>query len=277
MIINYINEFNFFLKVCKFQIFLRTYPALQIEIKLKMIAMKHITITLITVFMTTFGFAQNTDTFFKASDAFFKAHVKDGKVNYKAIKKNTAELDKILASTNNITVNKSEANTYQAFWINIYNLSVIKGIVKNYPVKSPLDVKGFFDKTKHNVGGKKITLNDIEHKLLRGQFNSDPRFHFVLVCAGLGCPPIIAEAYMPNTLDKQLDRQTKIALNNDEFIKVNTRKKRVQLSEIMKWYKEDFRQNGNEIDFINKYREEKIAAKSKISYYPYNWKLNQTK
>ncbi len=226
--------------------------------------------------MSTIGFAQNTDAFFKSSDAFFKAHVTNGRVNYKAIKKNPAELEKILASTNSITVDKSDANTYQAFWINIYNLSVIKGIIKKYPVKSPLDIKGFFDKTKHSVGGKKITLNDIEHKLLRGQFN-DARFHFVLVCAGLGCPPIISEAYLPNTLDNQLDRQTRIALNSDSFIKVNARKKRVQLSEIMKWYKEDFTQNGNEIDFINKYREEKIAEKSKISYYPYNWKLNQTK
>lgn len=82
---------------------------------------------------------------------------------------------------------------------------------------------------------------------------------------------------MPNTLDKQLDAQTRIALNNDTFIKVNAKKKRVKLSEIMKWYKEDFTQNGNEIDFINKYREEKIAEKSKIGYYPYNWKLNETK
>ncbi|WP_046756268.1 DUF547 domain-containing protein [Kordia jejudonensis] len=238
--------------------------------------MKHITITFLTVLFTTVSFAQDTATFFKASDAFFKEHVKDGKVNYKAIKKNTAELDKILASTNTISVAKSDAETFQAFWINVYNLSVIKGIVENYPVKSPLDINGFFDKTQHAVGGKKITLNDIEHKLLRGNFN-DARFHFVLVCAGLGCPPIIAEAYMPNTLDSQLDRQTRIALNNDDFIKVNAKKKRVQLSEIMKWYKEDFTQNGNEIDFINKYREEKIAEKSKISYYPYNWKLNETK
>ena len=238
--------------------------------------MKHITITLFTVLITSLGFAQNTADFFKASDAFFATYVKDGRVNYKAVKKNAAGLDEILASTNSINVDKSDANTYQAYWINIYNLSVIKGIVKKYPVKSPLDIKGFFDKTKHSVGGKKITLNDIEHKLLRGNFN-DARFHFVLVCAGLGCPPIIAEAYMPNTLDKQLDRQTRIALNNDNFIKVNAKKKRVQLSEIMKWYKEDFTQNGNEIDFINKYRKEKIAEKSKISYYTYNWKLNQTK
>ncbi|MBC8755470.1 DUF547 domain-containing protein [Kordia sp. YSTF-M3] len=238
--------------------------------------MKHTIITLIAVFITTFGFAQNTTEFFKASDAFFEEYVKDGKINYKAIKENPAQLEKILASTNSIKVAKSDANTYQAYWINIYNLTVIKGIIEKYPVKSPLDIAGFFDKTKHAVGGKEITLNDIENKLLRGQFN-DARFHFVLVCAGLGCPPIIAEAYMPNTLDKQLDTQTRIALNNDEFIKVNAKKKRVQLSEIMKWYKEDFTQNGNEIDFINKYREEKIAEKSKISYYSYNWKLNEIK
>ncbi|MGH1384823.1 DUF547 domain-containing protein [Kordia sp.] len=238
--------------------------------------MKYKIITLIVLCMTTIGFAQSTDAFFKSSDAFLKEYVKDGRVNYKAVKKNAATLDQILDSTNSITVDKSDANTYQAFWINIYNLSVIKGIINKYPVKSPLDIKGFFDKTKHSVGGKKITLNDIEHKLLRGQFN-DARFHFVLVCAGLGCPPIIAEAYLPTTLDAQLDRQTRIALNSDDFIKVNARKKRVQLSEIMKWYKEDFTQNGNEIDFINKYREEKIEKKSKISYYPYNWKLNKTK
>jgi hypothetical protein len=238
--------------------------------------MKHKIILLIVLCVTTFGFAQNTTDFFKASDAFFKEYVKGGKVNYKAIKENPAQLEKMLASTNSITVDKSDANTYQAYWINIYNLTVIQGIIKKYPVKSPLDINGFFDKTKYSVGGKKITINDIENKLLRGQFN-DARFHFVLVCAGLGCPPIIAEAYMPTTLDKQLERQTRIALNNDNFIKVNGKKKRVQLSEIMKWYKEDFTQNGNEIDFINKYREEKITEKSKISYYSYNWKLNETK
>jgi len=238
--------------------------------------MKYTIITLIAVFTTTLGFAQTTADFFKTSDTFFKTYVENGKVNYKAVKQNSAQLETLLASTNEIKVDKSDAKTYQAYWINIYNLTVIKGIVEEYPVKSPLDIAGFFDKTKYSVGGMNITLNDIENKLLREQFN-DARFHFVLVCAGLGCPPIIAEAYMPTTLDAQLDTQTRIALNNDEFIKVNAKKKRVELSEIMKWYKEDFTQNGNEIDFINQYREEKIDEKSKISYYPYNWTLNETK
>lgn len=238
--------------------------------------MKHTIVTFIAVFVTMFGFAQTTTDFFKTADTFFETYVKDGKINYKAIKQNSAQLETLLASTNDIKVDKSDAKTYQAYWINIYNLTVIKGIVENYPVQSPLAINGFFDKTTHAVGGMKITLNDIENKLLREEFK-DARFHFVLVCAGLGCPPIIAEAYMPNTLDKQLDTQTRIALNNDNFIKVNANKKRVQLSEIMKWYKEDFTQNGNEINFINQYREEKIDEKSKISYYPYDWTLNESK
>lgn len=231
----------------------------------------------VTILAVSFlGFAQNTSDFFTKSDTFFKEYVTDGKVNYKAIKKNSETLEEVLTIAKNTTVAIENANEYQAFWINVYNLSVIKGIVTNYPVKSPLDINGFFDKTKHNVGGKKITLNDIEHKLLRAKFN-DARFHFVLVCAGLGCPPIINKAYLPNTLDAQLQKQTTIALNNGTFIQVNSKKKKVLLSEIMKWYKEDFTQNGSEIDFINKYRTEKIPTSFKIGFYPYNWDLNKTK
>ncbi len=237
-------------------------------------AMNYKKITFILLFITSIGWTQNITSFFKETDAFFKEYVQNGRVNYKAIKENPESLQKILAMTNSLSVTKNDAKTYQAYWINIYNLSVIKGIIDNYPVKSPLDIKGFFDITKHVVGGKKITLNDIEHTLLRKQFH-DARFHFVLVCAGLGCPPIINEAYMPETLELQLERQTRIALNREDFIKVNTQKRRVQLSEIMKWYKEDFTQNGNEIKFINQYRTDKIDEKSKISYYPYNWNLNE--
>ncbi|TYA67175.1 DUF547 domain-containing protein, partial [Seonamhaeicola marinus] len=152
-----------------------------------------------------------------------------------------------------VNVTKNNVNTYQAFWINAYNLSVIKGIIDNYPTNSPLANAGFFDKVKHNIGGKNITLNDIEHKLLRAQFN-DARFHFVLVCGAIGCPPLISEAYLPSTLNTQMDAQTKKALNGN-FLMVNIKKKRVEASQIMEWYKEDFTMNGTtEIDFINTYR-----------------------
>ncbi len=232
-------------------------------------------ITAAILIITTASFAQNPDTFIKKADAFFKANVSNGLVNYKAIKNNPAQLEELITLGKEVRVATSSPKSYQAFWINAYNIHVINAIVADYPTKSPLDIKGFFDKTKRNVGGKEITLNDIENKLLRAKFPKEARFHFTLVCAGLGCPPIISEAYTPNSLETQLQRQTVIALNNPTFIKVKGNK--VQLSQIFEWYKGDFTQEGSEIDYINTYRKEALPAKSKISYYNYNWALNETK
>ncbi|MFK7832013.1 MAG: DUF547 domain-containing protein [Winogradskyella sp.] len=218
--------------------------------------------------------AQNLETFLSKTNTFMNQHVKDGKVAYAVIHKNQTELNDILEIGEGISIQKSDVNNYQAFWINAYNIAVIKGVIDNYPTKSPLDNKGFFDKTTYNLGGKTITLNDIEHKLLRGNFK-DARFHFVLVCGAIGCPPLIDKAYMPNTLDAQLEEQTKIAINGS-FLKVNAKKKKVEASKIMEWYKEDFTMNGTtEIDFINAYRTEKIPENAKLSYFEYNWNLNK--
>ena len=220
------------------------------------------------------GFSQSTDAFFKKADSFFKEYVSNGKVDYDAIKKNPEKLNEILTIAKDFSVEKKDADKYQAFWINTYNISVIKGIIDNYPIKSPLDKSGFFDRIKYEVGGKKITLDDIQKKVLKAEFN-DPRFHFALVCGALGCPPLISKAYMPNTLDAQLEQQTKLAINGN-FIKVDTKKKKVLGSEILKWYKEDFTMNGTkEIDFLNKYRTEKIPSNYRLSYFTYNWKLNK--
>lgn len=230
-------------------------------------------IVLILVITSLKGVSQNADTFFSKADSFFKTYVKNGRVAYAELHKDAKDLNALLNLAKSVNIKKDNPKTYQAFWINAYNLSVIKGIIDNYPTNSPLDNAGFFDKTTHNIGGKKITLNDIEHKLLRAQFN-DARFHFVLVCGAIGCPPLISEAYLPSSLNKQMDVQTKIALNGS-FLMVNDKKKRVEASQIMEWYKGDFTMNGTtEIDFINKYRTEKIPNNFKIKYFPYNWKLN---
>lgn len=236
--------------------------------------MKKITFIILVSLISFNGFSQDLNSFFNQANDFFKANVAHGKVAYSKIHSNPDALHAVLKIAAGISVSKSDAKNYQAFWVNAYNLSVIKGIIDNYPTNSPLDHKGFFDKTTHRLGGKSITLNDIEHKLLRANFK-DPRFHFVLVCGALGCPPLIGKAYLPSTLDAQFDKQTKIALNGS-FLRVNDKKKRVEASQIMEWYKEDFTMNGiSEIDFINKYRTEKLEGKFKLSYYPYNWNVNK--
>ncbi|MEP0262502.1 DUF547 domain-containing protein [Dokdonia sp.] len=231
--------------------------------------------TLFTLLFVAVSYGQNVDTFINKADVFFSTYIKNGRVDYKTIKSNPETLNELVTLAKGVRVSKSDAKTYQAFWINAYNITVIKGIVEKYPVKGPLKINGFFDKTTHEIGGTKTTLNDLENKLLRKVFPQEARFHFVLVCAGLGCPPIINEAYTPAKLEAQLQRQTTIALNNPNFIKVKGNK--VQLSQIFEWYKGDFTQNGNEVDYINKFRKEAIPAKAKVSYYPYDWTLNQVK
>ncbi|MCF7567677.1 DUF547 domain-containing protein [Sabulilitoribacter arenilitoris] len=236
--------------------------------------MKKQIIILVIILVSSIGFSQDINGFLNKADVFFKTHVVNGKVAYSEIHKDQSDLNELLKIAEVVSVSKNDAKTYQAFWINAYNLSVIKGIIDNYPTQSPIDNAGFFDKTTYSLAGKNITLNDIEHKLLRAQFN-DARFHFVLVCGAVGCPPLINKAYLPSTLDSQLEAQTVKAINGS-FINVNAKKKRVQVSQIMEWYKEDFTMNGmDEIDFINKYITTKLEGKYKLSYFPYDWELNK--
>ena len=174
-----------------------------------------------------------------------------------------------------VSVDDLDILTQKAFWINVYNVIVIKSVIENYPVESPLSISGFFDKKKHTVGMEKLTLNEIENDKIRSRFN-DPRVHFVLVCAGLGCPPIINKAYLPEILDTQLEKQTRLALNDSKFIRLNERKNKVAVSEIFKWYLKDFATSQSElISYINSYRDEKIPTDYKLEYYPYDWKLNK--
>ncbi|RDY59416.1 DUF547 domain-containing protein [Flagellimonas nanhaiensis] len=240
--------------------------------------MGSIRIQIAAVFFAVFqwGTAQEINTFFEKADTFFSNNVSNGRVAYKKIHSNTADLDEVLNLAKQVKVSKTDAKNYQAFWINAYNLSVIKGIVENYPINSPLDKNGFFDKITYGIGGEEITLNDIENKLLRANFPKEARFHFVLVCAGLGCPPIIAKAYLPNSLEQQLQQQTELSLNNPDFVRIKGKK--VLLSQIFEWYKGDFTQDGKSlVDFVNQYRKEKLDSKIKQGYYPYDWSLNETK
>jgi hypothetical protein len=235
-------------------------------------------VLLIGLFSFQSSTSQDLESFFKKTAFFLNQNVAEGKVDYKKIKKSPGNLNELLKIASDIKIEKSKSNQYRAFWINVYNLSVIKSVVAQYPLKSPLDIPGFFDKKTHSIAGVKATLNDIENELLRGQFNNDPRFHFVLVCAGLGCPPIIKEAYLPNTLENQLDRQTTLTLNNATFIRVNEKKKKVQFSQIFEWYTSDFTANNKSlIQFVNLYRKKQIPNSYKSSYYAYDWNLNKLK
>ncbi|WP_036383642.1 DUF547 domain-containing protein [Muricauda sp. MAR_2010_75] len=222
----------------------------------------------------SYGFGQGTSIFFERADSFFGQYVKDGKVDYRQIHANPEKLNSLLELAKNVTVAKTNPKTYQAFWINAYNLCVIKGVMDSYPIDSPLDVPGFFDTKTYFIGNAARTLNEIENNLLRANFPNEPRFHFALVCAGLGCPPIIDKAYLPQTLERQLQKQTELSLNNPHFVRIDG--KQVGLSQIFEWYAGDFTKDGKSfIDFVNMYRTKKLDPALEVVFYPYDWSLNK--
>mgnify|MGYP002795016906 CR=1 FL=1 len=226
------------------------------------------------MFSSTFLAAQNNNSYFEKADGFFKAYIENGKVKYAEIKQNPKLLNDLLTEAKKIKVSPENAEEFKAFWINTYNLAVIDGIIKNYPVKSPLDIKGFFDVKKYSLGQQSVTLDEVEHKILFGNFPEESRFHFVLVCAAKSCPPLISEAYKPDTVEDQMQIQTEKALNNLEFIQLKNDK--VLFSKIMKWFKDDFTKGGKSlIDYVNQYRKTPIPETMEIGFYDYNWELNE--
>lgn len=219
--------------------------------------------------------ANVTATFTSNTDAFLKENVSRGFVKYKKIKEKPEKLNKLVDQIATINSSELSGNEQKAFLINAYNVLVIKGIVDTFPVKSPTNVKGFFDVQKYTVAGNKVSLNQLEKELLYKKF-PDPRLHFALVCAAIGCPQLSSNAYQADFLDKQLDMQSRKTLNNPRFIKAG--KDKILVSEIFKWYEKDFvTEDKTILDFINSYRAIDVDTETEVDYYEYNWQLNAAK
>ncbi len=235
--------------------------------------MKKILLVLISLLIgANISFAQaNLNTFFKDANTFFVKNVMYNKVRYSSIKSQPNSLNKLLNFIAVTDVSANTANEQKAYYINAYNLLVIKGVVNNYPIANPTNVTGFFDAVKYTVGGKKYTLNGLEKKKLLTPYK-DGRLHFVLVCAAISCPPIADFAYTPKALDEQLNSRTKAALDNVVFIIYDEETQKAKISEIFKWYTNDFKPNVKA--FINQYRTTKLPEEVKLNYYAYNWTLN---
>lgn len=206
-------------------------------------------------------------------DDFLLKTVNNGQVNYKLIKENyTNELNSLIHQINEKIEVSGEPRTLKAAYLNLYNLLVIQQVIEHYPIQSPLDVPGFFDLNKFEINNQNITLNELENEIIRPTYN-DPRVHFALVCGAKGCPPIQNFSFKNNILEDQLNNVTKKALNDSTFIPF-LNNGTAKISEIFSWYSEDFGSTEkNIIAFINAYRTPNKHIKS-ISYYNYNWELN---
>ena len=166
-----------------------------------------------------------------------------------------------------------------AYWINLYNAVTVQLILKNYPIDSIKDIGGLFKKSPWKrelvtVGARTLTLNDIENEIIRPTFR-EPRIHFALNCASVGCPTLQPKPYLPESMDSDLDSASTAAMNGEQWVSVHGNE--VKLSKIFNWYKDDFAATGV-LGFINRYRiGNEINSEARISYLDYDWSLNRVK
>lgn len=202
---------------------------------------------------------------------------------YNLLKKNEGELNSYLGELESLS--KENFSTFDqkqklAFWINAYNAYTIKIILKNYPVKSIRDISsGWFSsgpwkKDFIKLFGKKMSLDNIEHDTIRKEFQ-EPRIHFAVNCASIGCPSLLQEAFEASALNGQLDKAALNFLQNKSknFVKGNT----LYLSNIFKWYGGDFNKRyGKYENYIIKTLN-LPQTKYKVKFNKYDWSLNEIK
>jgi len=170
-----------------------------------------------------------------------------------------------------------------AFWLNAYNAYTVRLILDHYPLGSIRDI-GWLPGAAFRMNfipmiglrGELISLDDIEHRVLRAHFN-EPRIHFALVCAARSCPPLREEAYQGAIIDRQLDLQGRRFLADADKNRVDPAARTLYLSRIFKWFSADFTRNGALISFVAPYLELAPAdgAGFSIKYLPYDWSLNE--
>jgi len=208
----------------------------------------------------------------------------NGLVNYEGFISEKAELENYLEilSSNAPSESWSE-NEKLAYWINAYNAFTVKLIVDNYPLESIKDlnptisvptVNTIWAKEWFQIGGEDFSLDRIEHKILRKEFN-EPRIHFAVNCASISCPVLRAEAYEADKIDRQLDEQTRIFMN-DPSRNIITKEK-VQVSKIFSWFGGDFKKDQTLLEFIDRYTREDLNDNAKVRFTKYDWNLNEVK
>jgi len=236
--------------------------------------------------------------------ALLNTYVRGSRVDYAALHRNRVQLDGVISQfAVPARTEESEWTRAQrmALWINAYNALTLHAVVEHYPIEagwfsrgprnSIRQIEGVWTALTWNVAGRKVTLDDIEHRILRPSFG-DPRIHFAINCASMSCPPLAAIPYRAAHLDAQLDEAARAYLASPHGSRFEGN--RLHVSSIFKWYGDDFIERYAPAIAVNRSPRERailgtvarygppaIAAAARagtleIRYLDYDWSLNDT-
>ena len=210
----------------------------------------------------------------------------DGYVDYATLAKDTGQLDRYISSLAEVSFDQLGRDDKLALLINAYNAFTLRLILDHMPLESINDILDAerWNAVRWNLGGRTLSLNQIEHEEIRPKF-MEPRIHFALVCAAIGCPKLRNEAYTGERLEQQLEDQTRYAHTHDRWFRFHPDAGVVRLTMLYNplWYGGDFTQLPDVdtvLDFAARYVPElKQALQSgdapKVEYLDYDWKLNR--
>lgn len=224
---------------------------------------------------SSFTQGQTLNDFFEQTNEFLKKNVSEtGKIGYAQLKKSPGELIYILDNISKLKTDFKTKEEAKAFWINTYNLLVIKSVVEKFPIVAVNAVPGFFDERTFIVAKQELTLNDIENTILR-EVIADAGVHFVLCKGTNGDAPLLNEAYTPEKVNDQIKQRARLYINDKDFYRIFKNTNSIELPKMFETYKSDFVTGYfNEIDFINIFLEKKIETTYKVMTRAYNWSLN---
>lgn len=234
---------------------------------------------------------------YKVYDDLLSTYVdEEGWVNYVELQQSRQALDTfndVLASVDDATLSSWSEEEQIAFWMNAYNSLTLKSIIDQTPLKPSIkDITGVWRLRKHSINQKEKTLNEIEHDVLRVDFD-EPRLHAAIVCAAISCPPLRNEAFTGEKLDEQLDSQVKQWLARPDGLKIDKEAGDVKVSKIFSWFGGDWvpsygvdsgfagsKEEKAVLNFISKYVSDEDrayleAGDYKVSYFDYDWSLNK--
>ncbi|MGF1910596.1 DUF547 domain-containing protein [Vibrio kasasachensis] len=185
------------------------------------------------------------------------------------------KLDRYLTSLSEVDPRKFSKAEQYAYWVNLYNAATIDLILEEYPIDSITKLGGFFsfgpwDEDVITINGKALSLNDIEHRILRPIWQ-DPRTHYAVNCASLSCPNLQTKAFTAKNSEQLLNNAAKAFINSNKGVEIegNT----LVLSSIYDWFSEDFLIDGGVQKHLNKYRTNLEDVSGSFTY-QYDWSLN---
>lgn len=206
------------------------------------------------------------------------------RVDYAALVAERAALDRYLADLQAVSVDALARPEQMAYWINLYNALTVRVIVDHYPVASIRDIdispglfaRGPWGGRLVRVEGEEISLDDIEHRILRPIWK-DPRIHYAVNCASIGCPNLAGQAFTAARLEAMLTEGARAYVNDPRGVSI--RSGRVTVSRIYDWFEEDFgASEAGVLAHLSQYAmpglADALSAVRDIDGYTYDWSIN---